>query len=270
MKIELTDLRNDTIKWCMENKTGKERLVILSAGEDSASEIYMRNKINLGKELGIPTLHILCNTEEDLKDKIEECNDIDMITGVIVQLPLPKEWDSDYFINLISPNKDIDMLTKTNKAIMFNGDTSLLPATSTGVMKLLDERYGDTLQGKDALLIGRSSLVNIPLFNKLLSRNCTVQVAHSKTRNLSDKIANSDIVISAAGVPNLIKECDITPKVDLIVDVSINRIDGKICGDVCSDLYDIVDVTANPKGIGTLTVPMLFVNLIKMTKGEIK
>lgn len=269
MKIELLHLKEEILQWCEDNKTGKERLVILSAGEDSASEIYMRNKVNTGKALDIPTLHICCTDEDDLEEKILECNYSELVTGVIVQLPLPKGWDKDYFINLISPEKDVDMLTNVNKCKMMLGQTKLLPATASGCMMVLDT-YFDTLEGKDITLIGRSDLVNNPLYHSLMKRNATITHCHSKTQYLSTKCKNSNIIISAAGVPNLINRNFIGERTELILDVSISRVDGKIVGDVREEIYDTVDVTSNPKGLGALTVGILFMNLIKMTNGGIK
>lgn len=271
MRIELLDLKEEILQWCKDNKTGNERLVILSAGDDAASEIYMRNKVNTGTLLDIPTLHITCTGKHDLEEKIIQCNHIENLTGIIVQLPLPNGWDKDYFINLISPEKDVDMLTNANKAKMFLGHTKLLPATASGIMHVLDKRYGlDNLAGKDVLLIGRSDLVNIPLQKALTDLNCTVTLCHSKTKDLIKKCNESNIIVSAAGKHGLLTQEHVGLFTDFILDVSINRVDGKIKGDVADGVYDIVDVTANPKGLGALTVPMLFMNLIKMTRGEIK
>lgn len=267
MRIELLNLRDEILQWCKENKVGNERLIILSVGNDSASEIYMRNKCKTGEQLGIPTFHIECEDGADLESKIKECNESDNVTGVIVQLPLPKGYDSHYYINLINPNKDVDMLTDTNKCRMMLGQTKLLPATASGCMMVLDKHF-ESLEGKDITLIGRSDLVNNPLYHTLMKRNATITHCHSKTKWLSTKCKNSNIIISAAGVPSLINKNFIGECTELILDVSISRVDGRIVGDVTDEVYDIVDVSAVPKGIGSLTVPMLFKSLILMSKGE--
>ena len=269
MKLELLTLRDKILDWCSNNKTGKEQLIILSAGDDSASEIYMKNKVATGERLGIKTLHIRCSSQEELLNKIKYYNDDEETSGIIVQLPLPKEYDEQVAINMINPNKDVDMLTKTNKAIMFLGETKLLPATASGIMYTLDHFYGlENLKGKDVLLIGRSDLVNIPLQKALRDLNCTVQLAHSYTKELAKKCRNSNIIVTASGQHGLINTSCISDKVELILDVSINRVDGKIKGDVTDKVYDLTTVTANPRGLGSLTVPMLFKNLILMSKGE--
>lgn len=268
MKIELLHLKEKILQWCHDNKTGKERLVILSTGDNSASEVYMRNKVDMGGALSIPTVHYDCLNKCALEQKIYECNRDKVITGIIVQLPLPKGWDEDYFINLISPEKDVDMLTDTNKCKMMLGQTKLLPATASGCMMVLDT-YFDTLEGKDVTLIGRSDLVNNPLYHALMKRNATITHCHSKTQWLSTKCRGSHIIISAAGVPGLINRNFIGESTEMILDVSISRVDGKIVGDVREEIYDMVDVTANPRGLGALTVGILFMNLILITKGEL-
>lgn len=269
MKLELINLKDEILDWCSNNKTGKEQLIILSAGDDSASEIYMKNKVATGENLEIKTLHIHCNSQEELHKNIKYYNDDEETSGIIVQLPLPKGYDEQVAINMINPNKDVDMLTKTNKASMFLGETKLLPATASGIMYTLDNIYGlGNLKGKDILLIGRSDLVNIPLQKTLRDLNCTVQLAHSHTKELVKKCRNSNIIITASGQHGLINTSCISDKVELILDVSINRVDGKIKGDVTDKVYSLTDVTANPRGLGCLTVPMLFKNLILMSKGE--
>lgn len=270
MKIELLNLRDEILQWCANNKTGKECLVILSAGNDNASEIYMKNKINTGVKLGIETIHIRCDSPEELKNRVYECNASNHVTGIIIQLPLPQEYDKEYFINLIDPRKDVDMLTNVNKAKMFLGKTQLLPATASGVLYTIDNIIGlKNITGYDVCLIGRSDLVNIPLQDTFRNLDCTVTVCHSKTKCLEEKVAMADIIVSAAGKHGLINSHNISAKNKLILDVSINRIDGKIKGDVTDDVYDCVDTTSNPKGLGALTVPMLFKNLILFCKEDV-
>lgn len=267
MKKELVYFKNEIIEECIKTKSGQEQLCILSAGDDPASNIYMQNKVNFGQTISIPTQHTICSSPDELEKNIIKCNNDDTITGIIVQLPLPQGYDTKYFINLISPEKDVDMLTDINKAKMFLGQTNLLPATASGIIFVLDKQYGlKNLEGKDVVLIGRSDLVNLPLQKALLDLNCTVTLCHSKTTNLAFKCRHANIIISAAGKHGLITPSHVGEFTELILDVSINRINGKIKGDVMDEVYDLVDVTANPKGLGVLTVPMLFLNLIQMTK----
>lgn len=264
MRIDLTDMRDNILDWCANNKTGKEKLIILSIGNDPSSEVYMRNKVKTGEKLGIPTIHIQCGNKAELSEQIVLNNRDETVTGIIVQLPLLPDMNPHEYINRINHKKDVDMLTDYNKTRMFLGETDLLPATATSCMMLLDQKF-HTIQGLDICLIGRSDLVNNPLYKALLSKNATVQHCHSKTKDLDVKCRNSDVVITAAGTPNLITTNHISEKTKLIIDVSINCVYGKIRGDVTDDVYNFVPVTNNPKGIGCCTVPNLFYNLIKIS-----
>lgn len=266
MKIKLLDLREEILQECKDTMTSNEKLVILSAGDDKASEIYMRNKIKTGEQLGIETIHIRCDSQAELLNNIMFYNHDNSTSGIIVQLPLPKEYNEKVFINLINPDKDVDMLTDSNKAkIALGTSLGVFPATTTGCLKVLNKHF-NSLVGLDVLLIGRSDLCNIPLQRVLSDMNCTVTLAHSKTKDLDSKIRNSDIIITATGTPNLITKNSINEKVKLILDVSINRVNGKLCGDVTEEVYDLTDVSANPNGIGCLTTACLFLNTIKMNK----
>lgn len=264
MKIELEDLRDEILEICEKEKTGKECLVILSVGKDVASSIYMKNKLKIGEFLDIPTYHHEC-TEDNLEEMILKYNESQCVTGIILQLPLPKNMDSHYYINLIDERKDVDLLTDKNKSKIMLGQTNLLPATATSCIQVLEREIGD-LSGKDILLIGRSDLVNNPLYFALKKRNATIQHCHSYTQELDKKCKDSHVIVTAAGCPNLISKDFISDKVEIVLDVSINRIEGKIRGDVTDEVYSLTNVTANPKGLGVCTVPNLFLNLIKMTK----
>ena len=270
MFIKLDSLRENILQEIKSKVMGNEKLIILSAGNDDASNVYMKKKVEMGNSLGINTTHIKCNSELELLKTIHNLNEDITVTGIIVQLPLPKGYDTKLILNAINPNKDVDMLTNVNKANMFVGYTDMLPATSTSCTQVIEHFFGNN-GGMDILLIGRSDLCNNPLVKYFTNKNYTVTQAHSHTKDLGQKVVTSDIVITATATRNLIKSDwfefnDYNTK--LIIDVSTNRNEeGKLCGDVENDVAQFVDVTANPRGIGTLTVPNLMLNVIKI-KGE--
>ena len=227
-----------------------KKLIILTAGDNSASESYVRGKIKDCRYCGIPYEHIKVNSQEELFSSIYMKNMDAQVGGIIVQLPLPNGWSEDYFTHLVRPSLDVDG---------FVNGSGFKPCTPEGIMYLLKKECGD-LTGKTALVIGRGKLVGEPIAKMLVDANCTVTIAHSKTKDLHGLLGlHHDIVITAVGKPNLInlKWCS----ANVIIDVGVNRDEnGKLCGDCYNfDADDDSDmkVTPVPGGIGLLTRAML-------------
>ena len=235
--------------------------------DNPASEIYVKNKIKACETAGIYSRTIKLDenvTEKDLIEEIEKLNKDDKIDGILVQLPLPAHIDELKIINAISPEKDVDGFHSVNLGKMIIGDkTGFLPCTPYGIMQLLDE-YGIDPAGKDTVIIGRSNIVGKPAAILFIEKSATVQVCNTKTKNIKDKIRNADIVIAAVGVPNFIKGEDIKEGA-VVIDVGINRVNGKLCGDV--DYEEVSEkagyITPVPGGVGPMTIASLIKNTFK-------
>lgn len=241
----------------------KKGLVIITVGDDEASKSYVKGKIKDAEYCGIPVQHIQIEdnilASDMLFDTIERANEDDEVAGIILQLPLPESLGDVNYCDCIVPWKDVDGL---------NTDSFYEPCTPKGIMYLLEKELGD-LTGMDAVVIGRSKLVGKPLAQMLLDANCTVTVAHSKTKHLYDYLTDAEIVISAVGKPNLI-DLQMCFNADIVVDVGINRdANGKLCGDCYEfDEYDspFLSVTPVPGGVGLLTRAMLMKNVADASK----
>lgn len=242
-------------------------LAVIMAGNNPASEIYVKNKIKACETAGIYSRTIKLDenvTEKDLIEEIEKLNKDDKIDGILVQLPLPAHIDELKIINAISPEKDVDGFHSVNLGKMIIGDkTGFLPCTPYGIMQLLDE-YGIDPAGKDTVIIGRSNIVGKPAAILFIEKSATVQVCNTKTKNIKEKIRNADIVIAAVGVPNFIKGDDIKEGA-VVIDVGINRVNGKLCGDV--DYEEVSEkagyITPVPGGVGPMTIASLIKNTFK-------
>ena len=256
----------DDVKQVQHNKY----FVIVSVGDNPASQSYIKGKIKDCEYCGIPYLHkhIDLNTEQYPKIALEytlrqlAC-DPD-VNSIILQLPLPEGWDEKYFLKFIPPHKDVDGLTR---------DSNFLPCTPEGIVHVLKKELG-SLDGKTALIIGRGKLVGRPLFDLLLHENCTVTMAHSKTQDLYTMplLVGYDMIIVAAGSPKLLNLQLLNRKTKIVIDAGVNRVDGKLCGDC--DKYDEetgdVRVTPVPKGIGLMTRAMLMKHIAETNKKEVK
>ena len=249
----------------LEKKVGRKAgLAVIIVGENPASQIYVRNKIRACEKVGFHSETIRLDeniTEENLLLEIEKLNNNSNIDGILVQLPIPKHIDGLKIINAISAEKDVDGFHTTNIGKMMIGDeTGFLPCTPAGVVHMFEE-YNINLEGKDVLVIGQSNIVGKPMTLLLIKKRATVQVCNSKTKNLSEKLQNADVVVSAAGSPKLIKATDVKEGV-VIIDVGINRVDGKLCGDV--DFEEVSKkasfITPVPGGVGPMTIAMLIKN----------
>ena len=255
----------------LEKKVGRKAgLAVIIVGENPASQIYVRNKIRACEKVGFHSETIRLDeniTEENLLLEIEKLNNNSNIDGILVQLPIPKHIDGLKIINAISAEKDVDGFHTTNIGKMMIGDeTGFLPCTPAGVVHMFEE-YNINLEGKDILVIGQSNIVGKPMTLLLIKKRATVQVCNSKTKNLSEKLQKADVVVAAAGSPKLIKAIDVKEDV-VVIDVGINRVDGKLCGDV--DFEEVSKkasfITPVPGGVGPMTIAMLIKNTFKSYK----
>ena len=255
----------------LEKKVGRKAgLAVIIVGENPASQIYVRNKIRACEKVGFHSETIRLDeniTEENLLLEIEKLNNNSNIDGILVQLPIPKHIDGLKIINAISAEKDVDGFHTTNIGKMMIGDeTGFLPCTPAGVVHMFEE-YNINLEGKDVLVIGQSNIVGKPMTLLLIKKRATVQVCNSKTKNLSEKLQKADVVVAAAGSPKLVKTTDVKEGV-VVIDVGINRVDGKLCGDV--DFEEVSKkasfITPVPGGVGPMTIAMLIKNTFKSYK----
>ena len=239
-------------------------LAVIRVGDNEASKIYVRNKQKAATEVGIGCEVIELSEsigENALIEIIHELNDNPHVNGIIVQLPLPKHLNELTILSAINPLKDVDGFTPYNTGLLsYNHPDAFISATPKGVLRLLQET-GIDLCGKQALVIGRSNIVGKPLAMLLMHNNCTVTVAHSKTKDLPALAKQADIVVAACGRPQMVK-ADWLKEGAIVIDVGINRIDGKICGDV--DFENAKEVasfiTPVPGGVGPMTIAMLLEN----------
>lgn len=244
----------------------KPMLVVIQVGNDEASSVYVNNKEKSALNIGMNFKHMHFEeniSEKELIGEISRLNNDKEVNGIIVQLPLPKHLDSKKIINHINPIKDVDGLTNVNLGKLVSGGYCLTSCTPTGIMHLLKE-YNVNLCGKHAVIVGRSNLVGKPLIHMLLEEDATVTVTHSKTKNLENFTKQADILIVAVGKKHLIKESMIKDGA-VVIDVGINRIDGKLYGDV--DYEEVIKkaslITPVPGGVGPMTVAMLLKNTLK-------
>jgi len=245
----------------------RPNLTVIIVGENPASEVYVRNKEKFAKEVGFESdvIRLPQNIEEEnLLCLIEELNANEKINGILVQLPLPDHIDDKKVIEKISSEKDVDGFSVANIGKVVTGlKGGIEPCTPKGIIYLLEKTIGD-LSGKNAVVIGRSNIVGKPVSMMLLSKNATVTVTHSKTKNLRDITSKADIIIAACGISKFIKASDVKRDV-VIIDVGINRLDnGTLCGDV--DFDDVLDkvsyITPVPGGVGPMTIAMLLRNTL--------
>ena len=258
----------------LQAKVGRKAgLAVIIVGENPASQIYVRNKIRACERVGFHSETIRLDehiTEENLLLEIEKLNNDNNIDGILVQLPIPKHINELKVINAISAEKDVDGFHATNIGKMMIGDeTGFLPCTPAGVIQMFEE-YNIDLEGKDVLVIGQSNIVGKPMTLLLINKRATVQVCNSKTKNLSEKLQKADVVVAAAGSPKLVKDSDVKEGV-VVIDIGINRVDGKICGDV--DFEEVSQkasyITPVPGGVGPMTIAMLIKNTFKSYKQKV-
>ena len=259
----------------LKEKYGKQAgLAVVIVGNNPASQVYVRNKMKACENVGFYSENIELDeniSEEELLQEIDKLNKNDRINGILVQLPLPSHINELKIIDSISPEKDVDGFHVANIGKMVIGDeTGFLSCTPYGIMQLLEE-YKIEIAGKDAVIIGRSNIVGKPMALMLIQKGATVQVCNSRTKDLRKKLNDADIIIVAAGVPKLLKKEDVKEGA-VVIDVGINRVDGKICGDV--DYEEVVErasyITPVPGGVGPMTIASLIKNTFKSYKNSLK
>ncbi|MDD3171988.1 MAG: bifunctional 5,10-methylenetetrahydrofolate dehydrogenase/5,10-methenyltetrahydrofolate cyclohydrolase [Bacilli bacterium] len=243
----------------------KITLSLILVGQDPASLIYINKKQKACEEAGIIVdEHFLDDniTQKELLKIISECNNNSKIHGILVQMPLPSHIDADIVLNSINPNKDVDGLNIINQGKLLAGMETIVPATPKGVITLLKKNYID-IAGKNVVVVGRSRLVGKPLSLLFLQNNATVTIAHSKTVNLKEVTKRADILAVAVGIPNFIT-ADMVKKDAVVVDIGINKVEGKLVGDVkYSEVSEIASyITPVPKGIGPMTIASLLENVL--------
>ena len=249
-------------------------LAVILVGDDPASHTYVRNKEKGCKEVGIHSeiyKYPAAISEAELLDKIRELNEDKRIHGILVQLPLPGHISESKVIDTISPEKDVDGFHPVNVGKMVIGKEGFLPCTPYGIMKLLEREQID-LQGKRAVVIGRSNIVGKPAGLLLLQRNATVTYCHSKTEDLSYHTKQADIIIAAVGKAKFLKAEDVKEGA-VIIDVGMNLDEnGKLCGDV--DFESVREkasfITPVPGGVGPMTITMLLYNTVQSAKRTVK
>ena len=259
----------------LKEKYGKPAgLAVVIVGNNPASQVYVKNKIRACENVGFYSENIEFDeniSEKELLQEIDKLNKNDRIDGILVQLPLPAHINELKIIDSISPEKDVDGFHVSNIGKMVIGDeTGFLSCTPYGIMQLLEE-YKIEIAGKDAVIIGRSNIVGKPMALMLIQKGATVQVCNSNTKDLRKKLNEADIIIVAAGVPKLLKKEDVKEGA-VVIDVGINRVDGKICGDV--DYEEVAEktsyITPVPGGVGPMTIASLIKNTFKSYKNSLK
>jgi methylenetetrahydrofolate dehydrogenase (NADP+)/methenyltetrahydrofolate cyclohydrolase len=241
-------------------------LATVLVGDDKASAIYVRRKREACEEVGIRSFHHEPDesiSQEDLLELVGELNDSDEIDGILVQLPLPDQIDSDAIVNALDPDKDVDGLTPISAGRLVRGEPGLVPCTPQGVMELLSSAGVDP-EGKEAVIVGRSNLVGRPLFSLLLGANATVTICHSRTRDLGEVCRRAEILVAAAGQARLIGGEMIRPGAT-VIDVGTNRTNDGLAGDVDFDAAVEVAgaITPVPGGVGPMTIAMLLSNTVE-------
>ncbi|MFD2430669.1 bifunctional methylenetetrahydrofolate dehydrogenase/methenyltetrahydrofolate cyclohydrolase FolD [Sphingobium scionense] len=249
----------------------KPGLAVVLVGEDPASSVYVRNKGKMTLAAGMESFEFKRPDsigEEDLLDLIEELNHDDRVDGILVQLPLPKHIDEAVVIAAIDPAKDVDGFHVVNTGRLATGQDALVPCTPLGCIMLLKDELGD-LSGMEAVVVGRSNIVGKPMAALLLAENCTVTIAHSRTRDIASIVHRADIVVAAVGRAEMVKGEWIKPGAT-VIDVGINRVvdtedgKGRIVGDVATAeaLSHVRAITPVPGGVGPMTIAVLLRNTL--------
>lgn len=256
----LNDLSNE-----ISTLDTKPTLVVIQVGEDPASKVYVSQKEKMANRVGYNFIHEKLEetiTEEELIDIINKYNNDEEVDGILVQMPLPKHINENTIQNAIDYTKDVDGLTDLNAGRLMHNKDSLVACTSMGIIELL-KYYNIDIQSKNVVIVGRSNLVSKPLYSLFINENATVTMCHSKTIDLPKYTKEADILVVAVGKPKFITR-DMIKENSIIIDVGINRVDGKLYGDVdFENIKDIADITPVPGGVGQMTVAMLGENVKK-------
>ena len=246
-------------------------LSVILIGDFAPSQIYVKNKEKNSKEVGINSEIIRYPKEvkeSEILEKIEELNNVDSVSGILVQLPLPVHISKEKIINAIHPSKDVDGFHPINVGNLSSGYKAIVPCTPLGCLLLIKKVEND-LTGKHAVIIGRSNLNGKPMAQLLLKEDCTVSIVHSKTKDLKSECQKADILVAAVGVANLVKS-DWVKKDSIIIDVGINKVADKIVGDVDFEQVKnrVKAITPVPGGVGPMTIACLLKNTLECFKAR--
>ncbi len=247
-------------------------LATVLVGEDPASEVYIRNKRRACEEVGISSIHhgLPADTGEDeLLNLVAGLGLDDAVDGILVQLPVPDQIDPDRVVATIDPGKDVDGLTPVNAGLLAHGTPGLTPCTPAGVMELLQSQ-GVELEGAEAVVVGRSKLVGVPVARLLLAADATVTICHSRTRDLPAVCRRADVLVAAVGIPRLLGADAVKPGA-VVIDVGMNRGEDGLCGDVDFEAAAEVAsaITPVPGGVGPMTIAMLLVNTVAAARARV-
>lgn len=249
-------------------------LAVILVGDDQASATYVRSKLRDCEQCGIASFDYklpLDTPQDEVLKLVRDLNDDPLVTGILVQMPLPAHLDVEEIIEAISPLKDVDGFHPINLGRLVRGLPGLRPCTPAGIMAMLDE-YGIDVAGKSAVIVGRSSIVGKPMAFMLLERDATISVAHSRTRDLDEICRSADILVVACGIAKLVKGDWVRPGAT-VIDVGMDRDeDGKLCGDVdYDDVFDVAGaITPVPGGVGPMTRAMLMSNVVTAARMQAK
>ena len=256
----------------IKGKTSKvPTLAVILIGDFAPSQIYVKNKEKSSREVGIKSEIIKYPknvTEKEVLSKIGQLNSNSYISGILVQLPLPKQISKEKIVNAIDSSKDVDGFNPINVGRLASGHKAIIPCTPLGCL-LLIKRIENNLAGKHAVIIGRSNLNGKPMAQLLLKENCTVTIVHSKTKNLREECQKADILVAAVGVANLVKK-DWVKDGSIIIDVGINKQGDKIVGDVSFEEVKnkVKAITPVPGGVGPMTIACLLKNTLECFKAR--
>ncbi len=244
-------------------------IAVILAGDDPASAVYVGSKEKAAIEVGFNSIVERVSgdvTTDEILSMVEKFNNDNTIHGILVQLPLPKQVDEKRVLRAIKAEKDVDGFHPFNVGLLNIGEDCLMPCTPLGVMNMMKD-YGINLSGKNAVVIGRSNIVGKPMAAMLTKANATVTICHSKTENIKDICKKADIIVAAIGKANFVTE-DFIKDGAVVIDVGMNRVDGKLCGDV--DFQKVKDkcsfITPVPGGVGPMTITTLMENTLKACK----
>jgi len=237
-------------------------LATVLVGDDPASAVYVRNKRQACADAGIESFHHELSAETSQDELLALVNDLnadDRVTGILVQLPLPDHIDEDTIIRAIDPAKDVDGFHPVNAGLLLHGTAVLFPATPAGIMELLDA-YDVQLEGAGAVVVGRSNIVGKPISLLLLQRHATVTICHSRTRDLAEVTRGADVLVAAVGKAEAVTKEMIKPGAT-VIDVGINRVGGRLVGDVAADAAEVAGLLSPvPGGVGPMTIAALLRN----------
>lgn len=266
------DLKQEVIT--LKEKGVNPKLAVIMVGNDPASSVYVKNKSKACEKVGIEFEEYLLEentTEDELLNLIEKLNNDNSVNGILLQSPVPKHIDINKAFRTISPDKDVDGFNPVNVGNLTIGEDAFISCTPYGIVKMFEE-YNIELEGKNAVILGRSNIVGKPMIQCMLNKNATVTVCHSRTKNIEEITRNADVVISAIGKPKFVKE-NMVKDGSVVIDVGINRLeDGSIVGDVDFDTVSkkASYITPVPGGVGPMTIAMLLNNVVKAAKIQMK